>query len=69
MTRKRFRHLLMEVSRRAHLNVHGDLKGFGNTSKFYDRNWRMKCHPGEVGGYRAAWESEALKDLRASVGM
>ena len=69
MTRKRFRHLLLEVARRVHLSQNGDLKGFGETAKFYDRNWRMKCHPGEVGGYRAAWESEALKALRASVGM
>lgn len=69
MTRKRFRHLMMEVMRRVYLNCHGDLKGFGNIAKFYDRNWRMKFHPGEVGGYRAAWESEALKALRASVGM
>ncbi len=68
MTRKRFRHLMMELHRRI-LMSQWRYSGFGKVAKGWDRNWRMTCHPGELGGYKAIWESKELKPLRDSVGM
>lgn len=67
MNRRTARHLMLELMRRVYLDQHKTLKGFGKTAKFYDRNWKPKVN--EVGGYKAAWESDLLKTLRTVNGM
>ncbi len=68
MSRKRARHLLIEMSRRLYLEEHGDLKGFGRVMKFYNDDWRHKDFK-STGGYKAGWNCEIMRQLRASLGM
>ena len=68
MTRKRARHLLLEVSRRAYLKQYGSLKGWGKIAKHYRDDWRHKDYTA-TGGYKNAWNSEIMTLLRESVGM
>lgn len=68
MKRKRARHLLLEVARRVYLGQHGTLKGFGKVAKFYRDEWRHLDYTA-TGGYKAAWNCEAMAALRKSVGM
>ena len=68
MSRKRARHLMLECSRRIYLNYYGTLKGFGKTARFYGDNWRHSDYK-STGGYKAAWNSEIMQELRKSVGM
>lgn len=68
MTRKRARHLLLEMSRRLYLKEHGNLKGFGAIAKFYNDDWRHRDYKA-TGGYKKAWESDLMKQLRGSLGM
>lgn len=68
MTRKRARHLLMEMSRRLYLTDHETLKGFGKISKHYRDDWRHLNYK-TTGGYKKAWDSEIMRQLRASVEM
>lgn len=56
---------MMELSRQMHIKEHGTLKGFGETAKFYRADWRGHF----PGGYKAAFESEIMKELRAIFGM
>lgn len=67
MSRKRARHLFLELARKIQVDQKKSLKGFGKTARFYDDNWRPKVH--ELGGYKGAWNSEIIQDLRKSVGM
>lgn len=68
MTRKRARHLLLEMSRRLYMQEHGNLKGFGKVARHYSDSWRHANYA-TTGGYRAAWDSEIMTTLRRSVGM
>lgn len=68
MTRKRARLLMLELCRRLYLTDHEDLKGFGKIAKFYDDDWRHLNYK-TTGGYKKAWESDLMKQLRASLGM
>ena len=64
MKKNRARKTMLEVARRVHLSQHGSLKGFGETAKFYRRDWKVNgC------SYKEAMEFEALKELMKSVGM
>ena len=70
MSRKRMRHLLLEVSRRLHFEQHKTYEGFGKTAKFYGENWRPVYEEiQKLGGYKAAWNNDVVKQLRNSVGM
>lgn len=68
MSRKRARHLLLELSRRLYLKEHGNLKGFGKIAKFYNDDWRHKDYK-TTGGYKKAWNSDLMVQLRATLGM
>lgn len=68
MTRKKARHLLMEFARRIYMQEHGTLKGFGKIAKHYSDSWRHENYA-VTGGYKAAWNSEIMVQLRKSVGM
>ena len=57
----------MELSRRMYLQRYGGLKGWGEDAKFYDRNWKPDIN--KLGGYKSAWESEIIRELRKSCGM
>ena len=59
---------MMELSRRIYLNQNGSLKGFGKIAEFYNDNWRHKDYK-STGGYKNAWNSEIMVQLRKSVGM
>ena len=59
MTRKRARHLMLELSRRIQLVQCGNLKGFGKIARFYDDNWRHIDYK-STGGYKSAWNSEII---------
>lgn len=67
MTRKKMKNLMMEISRRIYLDQHGTLKGWGKTARFYNSDWYPKVE--QFGGYKAAWNSKVMLDLRKSVGM
>ena len=69
MTRKKFKHLLLELSR-SYLQVHGNLKGFGKIAKYYDYNWCVKWNEiPDFKSYNDLWNCNLLKDLRRSVNM
>jgi len=70
MTRRRARHLMLEISRRLYLQEHGNLKGFGKTQiyKFYNDDWRHRDYS-VTRGYKNAWNSECMLMLRKAVGM
>ena len=68
MTRRKARHLSIELCRRLYMNEHGNLKGFGKVARHYSDSWRHKDYA-TTGGYKAAWESEIMVMLRKSVGM
>ncbi len=68
MTRRRARHLMLELCRRLYLTDHENLKGFGKTAKFYSDDWRHKNYK-VTGGYKKAWDSELMRKLRETVGM
>ncbi len=68
MSRKRARHLMLELARRIHKNYYGNLKGFGKTARFYSDDWRHLDYK-STGGYKASWNSEIIRQLRDSVGM
>lgn len=68
MTRKRARHLLLEMSRRLYMQEHGTLKGFGKVAKHYSDSWRHANYS-ITGGYKAAWNSEIMVALRKAVDM
>lgn len=68
MTRKKARHLNLELCRRLYLKEHGNLKGFGKIAKFYSDSWRHKDYS-KTGGYKAAWNNEVMVTLRKSVEM
>ena len=65
MTRKRARHLMLELSRRVYLNQKGTLKGFGKMAKLYGDSWRP-CDP--YLSYKDVWSVE-MKEFRKMVGM
>lgn len=67
MTRKKASRLFMEMSRRIHLEYHGSLQGFGKVASFYRRSWRPDVK--QVGGYKAAWNSDIVVQIRNTVGM
>lgn len=67
MKRKKMSKLMCELARRVTLNTHGTLKGFGKSAKFYRDEWRPNLQ--KFGGYKGAWESEFMVELRKSVGM
>lgn len=69
MTRKRARHLLMELARRMHLQEHGTLRGFGKTASFYRDSWKPAEGINKFGGYKGAWENEIIREMRKSCGM
>lgn len=68
MTRKRARHLLLEMSRRLYLKEHGNLKGFGKIARHYNDRWRHRDYR-TTGGYKVSWNSDMMKLLRDMVGM
>ena len=68
MTRKRARHLLLEMSRRVYLKEHGTLKGFGKIAKHYNDDWRH-INYATTGGYKKSWNSELMVLVREYVGM
>ena len=67
MTRKRARKLMLEMVRRIHLQHNGTLEGFGGIAKFYRADWKPNIN--RFGGYKSAWNSKLMRDLRATVGM
>lgn len=67
MTRKHARKLMLELSRRIYLQQNSTLKGFGKIASFYRSNWRSDAR--KLGGYKAIWENEFMRELRDSVGM
>ena len=69
MTRKRARHLLMELARRIYLEKHGTLRGFGKTASFYRDSWKPGEGINRFGGYKGAWENEIIREMRKSCGM
>lgn len=69
MTRKRARHLLMELARRIYLEKHGTLRGFGKTASFYRDSWKPGEGINRFGGYKGAWENEIIREIRKSCGM
>lgn len=59
---------MMEIARQIYIQQHGTAKGCGKILSFYSaRSWRPNV--AAFGGYKAAWNSTVLKDLRQSVGM
>lgn len=71
MSRKKFRHLMMELVRLTHLK-YGTKAGLGETLKFYrDRDIKetLKLSPYFYNSYSEVWNSEPFKNLRESVGM
>lgn len=70
MSRKRTRNLFRELARRIYFDQHKTYEGFGGIAKFYGENWRPLYEEiQKLGGYKAAWDSDVVKDLRNSVGM
>ncbi len=72
MTRKKARHLFLEMARRMHMNQHGGLQGFGKTASYYGADWRPDFEVARRWGlnsYEDCWNSEAVKQIRKSVGM
>ena len=67
MKRDKLRRLFTEIARRSYEQNNGTLKGFGKVAKFYDRNWRPNVE--SFGGYKGAWNSEVVKNIRQSVQM
>lgn len=68
MTRKKARHLMLELARRLYLQNNGNLKGFGKIAKFYRDSYRHNDYF-VSGGYKATWNSELIVLLRETVGM
>lgn len=68
MNRKRARHLMLELSRRIHIERYGSCKGFGETAKFYRDEWRHLDYT-KTGGYKTAWNSNIMVAIRKSVNM
>lgn len=68
MTRKKARHLNMELCRRLYEREHGTLKGFGIIAKWYSDSWRHTDYS-KTGGYKATWNNDVMVQLRKSVGM
>lgn len=66
MSRKKARHLYLELSRRI-LTQSDCEKKIGEVLKFYNRNWKPDLR--KFGGYKATWNSEPMLSLRKSVGM
>lgn len=70
MTRKKARHLLLEMMRRQYLQEHGTLQGFGKVARFYGRSWRPDLSGDAlIRSYRGAWEWDVMQILRKRVGM
>ena len=75
MTRKRARHLFLEMARRIYLEQSGTLKGFGKVAKHYSDAWRPVSNNRaldekfQIRSYKDTWENELIKELRKSVNM
>lgn len=67
MKREKARKLMLEVSRRLYLQDHGTTKGFGRIAKFYRAGWMPDNKV--TGGYKNAWNSKIMKELRELTGM
>ena len=68
MTRKRARHLTLELCRRLYLKDHGTLKGFGRIAAHYRDDWRHTDYT-TTGGYKKAWNLDIMVQLREILGM
>lgn len=67
MKREKARKLMLELARRIHIKEHGTLEGFGKIAKFYRANWMPNSKI--TGGYKAAWDSKIMCELREIIGM
>lgn len=72
MSRKKMRHLLMEISRQIQLKQTGTLRGWGKIARFYGDSWLPNFDTMRelgINSYKELWECDAMVALRKSVGM